>query len=185
MILTILWPRPTCTLWFPSSPADKAKLNTCKYSGRRPHDAGRITMSIAPKGIFIGGVVQSIRLKVRIYWATSRSPLLQKLARHALSLWNLQLGHATPDIVQSKPERTNGGNLNGWTVMPVQSSSSLYSPIYCITDGTLTPQQWLEISKRLVAVSDQSSSDFTSTTARDQMNCFDVCLESAHTTSRC
>lgn len=43
----------------------------------------------------------------------------------------------------------------------------------------------LAISERLVAASNQSSSDLTSPRAMDQMNCCRICLHRAHTTSNC
>lgn len=54
--------------------------------------------------------------------------------------------------------------------MNFKSASSFESLVYCINDGTLTPQGLLAVSEWFVAVSDQSSMDLTSTTATDQIN---------------
>lgn len=61
----------------------------------------------------------------------------------------------------------------------------LWVLVKCVNNGALTPQQLLTISKRLVAASNESSTDLTSTTALDQVTYCRVFLHRVHTTSKC
>lgn len=69
--------------------------------------------------------------------------------------------------------------------MNIESLASFESLVDCISDGTLTLQRFLTISERLGAVSNQSWTALTPTTALYQINYCRACLERACMESKC
>lgn len=70
-------------------------------------------------------------------------------------------------------------------VMNVESPWSFNSLVDCVNDGTLTPQQLLTISERLLAASNSPLTDLASTASMDQADYSPVCLDKSHSTSKC
>lgn len=137
------------------------------------------------EGTFIAGLRQSILECILSYRAKNQSAPLQELAHHALSLVNLQCSSATPESGHSRPEQPNAHYCNTCNTMNVEGPSSIEGPVDCINDRTLMFQQELVISKRMVAVTDQLSTDLTSITAMYQFHYCRICLDQSHTTSKC
>lgn len=111
--------------------------------------------------------------------------MLQELAYHAVSPAYLQSDNATPESRNSKAERKIALICNACDTMTDESILSFESLVYSIKDGTLTFQQLIAISERLMAVSDKPSTDLTFTRAMDQVSFCKTGLDRAHTTSNC
>lgn len=86
---------------------------------------------------------------------------------------------------QPVSELTNGRNGVANVIMNDESASSFNSLIDCGNDETLTLQELLEISERLVAMSYHLSTDLSLTTEMDQAKNWRVRLDRAHTPSKC
>lgn len=68
------------------------------------------------------------------------------------------------------------------SIRNIESAWSFDIFVDCPNDGLLTLQQWLTTSKRLVAASDDLSSDLTLTTSIDQVSYSRVCSVKDHLT---
>lgn len=115
----------------------------------------------------------------------NKSASLQELAHQAWSRANLQSGSEPQESVHSRPEHTNACNRNSRRIMNVESASSYERLIESVNNRDLTLQQLLTIAERLMAASDQSPTDLTSTTVMDQIPFCRVCLNRAHKTLKC
>lgn len=121
----------------------------------------------------------------RSYGAKNKYAALQKFARHALSIAHLQSSSAKSESGHTRPNRTDARHRSARNIMNVESASGLEGMVKGINDETLTPQQQLEISERLVAVYDSSSTGLTLTTAMDQVSFCMAFVDRAQSTSNC
>lgn len=155
---------PTGTVLISRAPLDKAQSYTQAHWTKAPRFQP-ICHEYRFKASFTEIVRQSIQQMVKSYWKTNKAVMQQKIARHAMSLANLESGSTTLESGQSRPARTNACNRIARNVMNVDSSSSSESLIACDNNRKFTAPQPLEFAERLVAVSYHASTNLTSATA--------------------